>query len=242
MLRSVPSRSTSSRTARPGRRAGSPEPARSTRNLEAPLTLREHQRAETRRLFIEAAAACFEERGYAGTSVDNIARAAGATRATFYLHFSGKADVINELLATVAEETLPVHTRLSDAVAIGTREALRQWLDSAFDFWVEIAALMRAQDEAATLHPEVGQVRDEIFNSGVAAVVAGLERAGRGYPRTRQARGTLAYGQLQALCHRWLRRGWDTDRTVTLEVMTDVWMTTFAVDGQPVLDLQDQVG
>lgn len=191
-------------------------------------TLREQQRWQTRRLFIEAAAASFRANGYAATSVDDIAKAAGATRATFYLHFSGKADVMHELLATVGGETVDIHERLTEAVAAGTREAIAAWLDSAFDFWERLGSLLRAQEEAAALHPEVSQARDDVFEGGVAAVVAGMERAGRGGEATRRPRGVLAYAQLQSMNRRWMRRGWDIDRATTLEVMTDVWMTIFA--------------
>jgi len=180
-------------------------------------------------LFIEAAATCFAANGYAGTSVDDIAKAAGATRATFYLHFANKADVINALLGTVAEATEEVHAKLADAVAAGTREALHDWLDSAFDFWDRIGSLLLAQEEAAALHAEVGTARDDVFERGVAAMTAGLERAGRGGDDTRRIRAVLAYSQLQSLSRRWLRHGWDIDRARALELMTDVWMTTFAV-------------
>jgi len=203
--------------------------ARGPRPTKGKPTLREQQRQRTRRLFIEAAAASFRANGYAATSVDDIAKAAGATRATFYLHFSGKADVMHELLATVGGETRDLHVQLTEAVAAGTREAVAAWLDAAFDFWERLGSLLRAQEEAAALHPEVGQARDAVFDSGVAAVVAGLDQSGRGCEATRRPRGVLAYAQLQSMNRRWMRRGWDIDRATTLEVMTDVWMTIFAV-------------
>lgn len=187
------------------------------------VSLRERRRAEVRRLFIEAAADAFGTNGYAGTSVDDIARAAGTTRTTFYFHFSGKADLIGALLETVAEDTVGRQGHLTEAVAQGSREAIASWLDTTFDSWERLSSYVRAEDEAAILHPEVKVARDEVFDGGVAAIVAGLERAGRTDPDTRTVRAVLAYTQLQSLFRRWLRMGWDIDRPDTLAVMSDTW-------------------
>jgi hypothetical protein len=43
----------------------------------------------------------------------------------------------------------------------------------------------------------------------------------------RQARALLAYSQLQNLFHRWIRTGWEVDRDLVLEVMTDMWRAAF---------------
>src|SRR3546814_18905480 len=53
-------------------------------------SLRQEQRDLTRRRIMEAAQACFYERGVAHTSVEQIARHAGVGRATIYLHFPTK--------------------------------------------------------------------------------------------------------------------------------------------------------
>ena len=61
-------------------------------------TLRDEQRRLTRRRLAEAALELFEEVGYAPATADGIAKRAGANRATFYLHYAGKADVVLELM------------------------------------------------------------------------------------------------------------------------------------------------
>jgi AcrR family transcriptional regulator len=72
---------------------------------------------ETRSRIIGAARELFAERGYAGTSVRDLAERLGITKAALYYHFPGKADV---LLALVE----PMLTGL-DALAdeAGDREA-----------------------------------------------------------------------------------------------------------------------
>ena len=58
--------------------------------------------SRTHRRILEAAGRCFAELGYAKTTVETIARAAGVSKALVYVHFRGK----EELLEAVFEATL----------------------------------------------------------------------------------------------------------------------------------------
>jgi AcrR family transcriptional regulator len=58
-----------------------------------PSSLRDAQKAMTRNRLLKAGAVLFARQGYASTKIEQIAREAGATRATFYLHFGAKADL-----------------------------------------------------------------------------------------------------------------------------------------------------
>lgn len=53
----------------------------------------------TRGRILEAAARLFAERGYAGTSVRDIARELGIANPSLYYHFKSKEDILTELLA-----------------------------------------------------------------------------------------------------------------------------------------------
>ena len=57
-------------------------------------SLREVQKDLTRGLLMERALRLFDERGYANTTVDDIAASAGTTRTTFYstLQVEGRSD------------------------------------------------------------------------------------------------------------------------------------------------------
>lgn len=59
----------------------------------------------TRNLILDTAEAEFHERGVAGTSLHDIAQAAGLTRGAIYWHFKDKADLFN---AMMARATLPL--------------------------------------------------------------------------------------------------------------------------------------
>ena len=56
-------------------------------------SLRDEQKALTRRRLFDAAEVVFAQRGFHGASVDEIAREAGATTGALYSNFSGKEDL-----------------------------------------------------------------------------------------------------------------------------------------------------
>jgi len=84
----------------------------------------------TRDRLVAAAFELFEEQGYDGTTVDEIAHRAGAGRSTFFRHFPGKEDVVfpnhDELLPLV-DARLATATPNTRDVAL--REAARIVLD-----------------------------------------------------------------------------------------------------------------
>ena len=63
---------------------------------------RQAQAAFRRKLLLEAAFRLFSERGYRGTSVRDITRAADVTEAVLYHYFANKADLLSAVLATYA--------------------------------------------------------------------------------------------------------------------------------------------
>ena len=66
------------------------------------------QRPDSRTLVLDQAAKLFRERGYAGTSLRDIATASGIKSASLYYHFASKDEIVAEVLnigvSTVHEE------------------------------------------------------------------------------------------------------------------------------------------
>ena len=95
---------------------------------------------ETRRRVVEVAAEAFAQRGYDGTSLNDVIRASGLTKGGFYFHFPSKEALAREVLAVKREqwrqEVLAgleqVGSALEQLVALVTMVA-RKHEDSAFE-------------------------------------------------------------------------------------------------------------
>jgi AcrR family transcriptional regulator len=62
------------------------------------------RREQTRRALVDATIALLRERGLSEASVDDIVRAAGVAKGTFYLYFSSRDDVVNAVAERLVEE------------------------------------------------------------------------------------------------------------------------------------------
>jgi AcrR family transcriptional regulator len=154
-------------------------------------TLRDEQRRLTRRRLAEAAVDLFEEVGYAAATAEGIAKRAGANRATFYLHYASKADVVLELMDEMHEDVIGVIAPVG-ALQDPTREHVRAWLADVVAFFQANRALVDAHHQAMPVEPRVAQRwwrgyeamadalpalwRDDRDRLRVIAALVGLER------------------------------------------------------------------
>jgi AcrR family transcriptional regulator len=192
--------------------------------------LREAQKALTRQRLLDAAMQEFAAYGYVGTTIDDIARAAGATRATFYLHFKAKSDLIREhidSMKTVVDRGL---ANLEKVAEDGSREAIEAWLVPGFDYWEEVRPTSHVIAEAVALEPSLRGDSDRNRTIGIKAIADGLRRSGRVPEETIQARAALCYGQLDECFKRWKDAGWEVDRAHAIKVMAAMWHTAFHDD------------
>ena len=189
-------------------------------------TLRDRQKQQTRELLQGAALELFEAKGYAATTIDEIAVAATTTRATFYLHFASKADLMKSLIARADVILTEVDDPpLADVVASGRRELIEQYLSRKFDQWAVIRPYVVTANQAAPSEPDVAEVLESWFDHTADAMHEGLNRADRFEADTRHIRCVLAFGELEYLSRRWFQLGWFVPRDVCLRVLTDSWCT-----------------
>jgi AcrR family transcriptional regulator len=114
---------------------------------------REQSRDQTRERLLDAAHVTFMKKGFVGTSVEDIALAAGYTRGAFYSNFSGKAELLVELLRRDHEAMqadlraiFETETTREDMEARVTAYYSRMPQDNkGFLLWVE-AKLLAARD------------------------------------------------------------------------------------------------
>lgn len=189
-------------------------------------TLRDRQKQQTRQLLMDAALELFEAKGYSATTIDEIAVSATTTRATFYLHFSSKADLMKALIDHVDVILTEVDDPpLADVVASGRRDLVEQYLDRKFDQWSVIKPYLVAVNQAAPSEPDVAEVVERWFDHTADAMHEGLNRADRFEADTRHIRCVLAFGELEYLSRRWFQLGWFVPRDICLRMLTDVWCT-----------------
>lgn len=189
------------------------------------MSLREAQKRMTRELLLREGLALFESKGYAATTVDDIAAAAGTTRQTFYQHFASKAALMKELITAVDQLLIAQDDpRLSVVVESGDRERIHAWLGTKIDQWPEIKPYIQAAHEAAAQDAEIQEAIDVWFESAIGDIHSGLDKAERFEPSSRRVRGTLAFGQLEFASRRWMRHGWDVDRDQTHAMLTESWL------------------
>lgn len=138
--------------------------------------LRELKKARTRRAIREHALRLFTERGYAATTVDQIAEAAEVSPSTFFRYFATKDHVVMD---EDADPALVAATKsLPDGV--GVVRGLRMVLPAVLAEQAPPAGAMLAMTRLAFAEPELRARRLEHASATEVAVVELLaERLGR---------------------------------------------------------------
>nr|WP_218883919.1 TetR/AcrR family transcriptional regulator [Allobranchiibius huperziae] len=188
----------------------------------------------TRRLLLDAGLDLFGSKGYAATTVDEIATAAGTTRVTFYAYFDSRSDLMKALIDEQLNERLlrtrsPEHGStaqdLIDAVRDGSRPAIHAWLTQTSDRWPSIRPIIRIGRDAAAVDPELRDLVDRWLEEAISDVEDGLAQARRFKPRQRHFRGVLAMSQLDYVAQHWGEADWKITREQMLAELADSWVS-----------------
>lgn len=189
-------------------------------------SLRLEQQQETRRKLVQAALTVFSNRGYQDATVQDISRAAGASRATFYLHFNSKAEVIaaawKDLLVG---KMAPLYEKLND-IDPNDADQLGQWLNTMLRNWEEDRNFAIASNQALSDDPELA----EVWMDGVhtfydaASVFTARMRCG---PERAPLRFVLLCSQLDRIVFHWLSRETAFAREDLVRELTESWQNEF---------------
>jgi len=203
--------------------------------------LRQRQKESTRKRLLEVALDLFVTRGYVATTIDDIASAAGTTRVTFYAHFESRKDLMRALMGEL-NEILGRHTRpdtggstaspLVEAVQVGSRELLADWLRNQARQWPRIRPYILSATEASAVDPDIRSLFHEWIEDVVADVVEGLDAADRFDAAGRHFRGELAFANLDQTALYWMRGGgFDIDTAPEFDVMVEAWWRLVGTGG-----------
>jgi len=101
----------------------------------------EDKKSAKERALLEAGTILFAEKGYIGTTVEDIAREAGVAKGTFYLYFSDKAQLFKRILETASK----MHEAEQEKIfKIPTPIAqLRRYIELQLDFFSNNVYLAR---------------------------------------------------------------------------------------------------
>ena len=190
------------------------------------LSLRDEQKRLTRRLLIEGALTAFERKGYAATTIEDIVAEANASRATFYLHFKSKADVV----LVVDPDARPALARAVRRAHVGRAACRARSSTSGSTSWSTTTrpnrASLDAMDQAVAIEPEVAEVRlanhqetIAVMAESIRAVVAAATR------RTPASVPRCSSSQMDRFFDLWIIRGLPFDRERALATLTDLWLS-----------------
>ena len=185
----------------------------------------------TRQLLLDTALGLFEARGFANTTVDEIATRAGTTRVTFYAHFASRGALMRALIDERLNDTLQrnrspdgsTEPYLISAVAAGERARLAAWLSETAEKWPTVNPILRVAREAAVVDDELKDLVDRWMEEAIGDIEAGLTKAARFDVEVRHFKGVLATAQLDYVAQHWHTAGWTITRERMLTELTDSW-------------------
>jgi AcrR family transcriptional regulator len=161
--------------------------------------------SERRAVLLDAALEVFAERGYHRASIDDIAQAAGVSKALIYDHFASKKDLHLSLLEAQADE---LFDRLARATATDEpgEVRLRAGVDAFLAFVEERGEGWRALFRDAA-DPEAAAVLERLQAQATAAIAALIASepgaGGRAHDRRVEMLAQLLSGTVQALANWW---------------------------------------
>lgn len=198
-------------------------------------TLREEQKRATRAKLVDSARELFETRGYAAVTVDDVAAAVGCSRATFYLHFPSKLEILRTISAEkMVPSALAFYQDLDRVLDTRSRAEFTAWVNRAIDWFDENKQMLPAWDEAVALEPEFRETSRE----GILALPNAMTQYLASWPEARhdeaRLRVELLVTQLERFFTRWALQGTiDVTREQAAEVLTDIWFPALSAPGSP---------
>jgi AcrR family transcriptional regulator len=189
----------------------------------APLPVREAQKRYTRTRLLDAAADLFSTRGYGSTSIEAIAAAAGASRATVYLHFASKSE-----LALALREALDGfdtdHAQLRDVACRPSEVVVSRWLGGFLEHVTVRTHYATALRSARYEDPKVRATLDADFATSTDALARELSQSRGWDPEHTRVIATLLLRQLDIATDAWVRTDWDVHRTTVQHALTTTWI------------------
>jgi AcrR family transcriptional regulator len=190
----------------------------------APQTLRRVQQQLTRTRLLDAAAGLIARKGYAATTIDEIATVAGATRATFYLHFEAKSELARDLRDMLGAFD-PDHRELLAVARSPSVQALSRWLSEYIEH------VSRRPDHAAALRsatdadPAIRKTTQAIHDRSTEALADGLADARNWPPDHARIVAGIFLRQLDITSDPAVESADETERDALCIILATMWLS-----------------
>ena len=184
------------------------------------MSVRQQQKDLTRSRIIEAALEVFDRDGYATARVEDVAAGAGVSRATFYLHFRSKIDVVTAMGDPLRRDSQALYREL-DALAEPTWPALRAWLEVAVDFWWRHGRAVNIINQALASEPELTPQFVDAVRLSVDVMTNHLARWSGAEREAAHLRAMLFILQFERFSFVWIVRGTPYDTEAVLDALAD---------------------
>jgi AcrR family transcriptional regulator len=188
------------------------------------LTLRDEQKRLTRRRLIDGALVAFERKGYAGATIEDIVAEANASRATFYLHFKSKADIVLTISRALGRRWRELYLELTSGGRL-TRDELYAWFAGMVENYEHHRAAVDVINQAFAVETEVSEVIDAGHQETIAVMAESIQRWYGGDQEGARIRAALLLAQMDRFLYFWVIRGLPFDRAHAVAALTDSWLT-----------------
>ncbi|WFE26636.1 helix-turn-helix domain containing protein [Solwaraspora sp. WMMD791] len=139
-------------------------------------SLRDQRKQSTRDQIIAAARDAFTQDGYRSTTISEIARRARVGRATFYMHFSGKAELADEIARSI-NPVMARHLR-SLADEPPTLDRIERWLTELVQLLRSLGPIPAVVNEAVGYNRVLARVMMDSLREIADRLADDLTRAG----------------------------------------------------------------
>ena len=190
----------------------------------APASRRQLQKSQTLAHLTKAANDLFLRKGYVNTTIDDISARAGASRATFYLHFSKKWHVLKLLVEEkILPDSLKTYRQLDEITDLSA-ESVSAWLNEALDRFVRHLNLLRVVHEAESVEPEMTHFNLECMRKCVDAMPNYLARWRPERETFARLRLNMLISQLDRSAGWLIQEGEEFDKEMIVSALLEFWL------------------
>ena len=192
-----------------------------------PLPIRQQHKLMTKRRLMDASVRVFLNRGYADATIDDIVTTAAVGRATFYLHFKSKLEVMQELIRAITMQNEKLIEELRD-ISQPDAKTLGSWIRRFVEHCLAHGDRFIVGLQAFASEPELSSEIQTGTRLAADIVAALLKKRHRVSAAEAALRGELLVFSLQHACRSLVLNPEKRDVDLIVRVMTDIWMDNLA--------------